>query len=275
MSAKWTFWAWEKKIKSAPKKLVLLQLANNANDDGHSWYSISKMSVSCGISERTFQRHIKELEEEKILLVERRSNRPSIYTLQDFMEVIFLPGGDTVTGQDSFRGDRVTGQGDRVTPLGVTESRPILTVDLNNTPNNKDSLSQPEAKPKKYKYSEDDLKLAEWMYERVIVINPTAAKPNFENWANTIRLMQEINKKTRHEICDLFDWSNKDSFWCTNILCPEKLRKQWDSLVTRKLNGNGYNSNQRDVNKISDDFEQPEGWSKGNFSGEGGADEQS
>ena len=36
MSAKWTFWAWEQPVKTAPKKLALLQLANNANDDGVS-----------------------------------------------------------------------------------------------------------------------------------------------------------------------------------------------------------------------------------------------
>ena len=35
MSAKWTFWAWEQPIKTAPKKLALLQLANNADDDGN------------------------------------------------------------------------------------------------------------------------------------------------------------------------------------------------------------------------------------------------
>ena len=56
MSAKWTFWAWEVDIKTAPKKLALLQLANNADDDGKSWYAIAKMANACGVAERTFQR---------------------------------------------------------------------------------------------------------------------------------------------------------------------------------------------------------------------------
>lgn len=81
MSAKFTFLAWDTPIENAPLKLALLQLANNADDDGFSYYSISKMALSCGMSDRTFIRKIAELEEKGILTVERRANRPSLYTL--------------------------------------------------------------------------------------------------------------------------------------------------------------------------------------------------
>ena len=81
MSAKYTFLAWDTPIDSAPLKLALLQLANNADDNGFSFYSISKMALACGMSERTFQRKIVEMEEKGILTVERRSNRPSLYNL--------------------------------------------------------------------------------------------------------------------------------------------------------------------------------------------------
>jgi len=81
MSAKYTFLAWDTPIENAPLKLALLQLANNADDAGFSYYSISKMADSCGMSERTFMRKISELEKMKVLTVERRANRPSLYTL--------------------------------------------------------------------------------------------------------------------------------------------------------------------------------------------------
>ncbi|HHZ97413.1 MAG TPA: hypothetical protein EYN67_18130, partial [Flavobacteriales bacterium] len=81
MSAKYTFLAWDTPIENAPLKLALLQLANNADDGGFSYYSISKMANSCGMSERTFMRKISELEKMNVLTVERRSNRPSLYTL--------------------------------------------------------------------------------------------------------------------------------------------------------------------------------------------------
>ena len=129
MSAKWTFWAWDMPIKTAPKKLALLQLANNADDDGKSWYSIGKMAIACGVSERTFQRQIQSLESDGLLVVDRRSNRPSVYVLKD--EVCIK-----LTGVTDCRGDTVTGQGVRESPLGVSESRPILTTNPNTTPNN-------------------------------------------------------------------------------------------------------------------------------------------
>ena len=81
MSAKYTFLAWDTPIENAPLKLALLQLANNADDAGFSYYSISKMAESCGMSERTFMRKISDLEKMKVLTVERRANRPSLYTL--------------------------------------------------------------------------------------------------------------------------------------------------------------------------------------------------
>lgn len=81
MSAKYTFLAWDTPIENAPLKLALLQLANNSDDSGFSYYSISRMAKACGMSERTFMRKIAELEKLGVLTVERRPNRPSLYKL--------------------------------------------------------------------------------------------------------------------------------------------------------------------------------------------------
>jgi AraC-like DNA-binding protein len=81
MSAKYTFLAWDTPVKDSSTKLALLQLANNADDNGFSYYSISKMALACDMSDRTFMRKIQILEKLNVLTVERRSNRPSLYTL--------------------------------------------------------------------------------------------------------------------------------------------------------------------------------------------------
>lgn len=81
MSAKHTFMAWDYQTESAGKKLVLLQIANNSNDDGVSWYSIEKMAIACGMGERTFHRHLKELEQDQVIEINRRPNRTSVYRL--------------------------------------------------------------------------------------------------------------------------------------------------------------------------------------------------
>lgn len=91
MSAKYTFWAWEVDINKAPLKLALLQLANNANDDGVSWYSVPKMAKRCGMSERALQGHIKTLEEMGLLVVKDRPGTSRIYELQ-YSEVLLKCG---------------------------------------------------------------------------------------------------------------------------------------------------------------------------------------
>lgn len=91
MSAKYTFWAWEVDIDKAPLKLALLQLANNANDDGVSWYSVPKMARRCGMSERALQGHIKTLEEIGLLVVKDRPGTSRVYELQ-YSEVVLKCG---------------------------------------------------------------------------------------------------------------------------------------------------------------------------------------
>lgn len=44
------------------------------------------------------------------------------------------------------------------------------------------------------KYSTDDYSLSVAMYELIINIAPHTKKPNFESWANIIRLMREVDK---------------------------------------------------------------------------------
>ena len=82
MSAKYTFWAWGVKVKNAPLKLALLQLADNANDDGVSWYSVPKMANRCDMSERALQGHIKELVAAGLLSIKERPGTSRIYQLQ-------------------------------------------------------------------------------------------------------------------------------------------------------------------------------------------------
>lgn len=82
MSAKYTFWAWGVKVKNAPLKLALLQLADNANDDGISWYSVPKMANRCDMSERALQGHIKELVQLGLLSIKERPGTSRVYQLQ-------------------------------------------------------------------------------------------------------------------------------------------------------------------------------------------------
>ncbi len=83
------------------------------------------------------------------------------------------------------------------------------------------------------KYSQDDYDCAVWMLSMVRQINPTFKEPNLKTWANDIRKIINIDKRSYQEISDLFMWVNRDDFWSSNILSPAKLRKQWDKIYMK------------------------------------------
>lgn len=84
--------------------------------------------------------------------------------------------------------------------------------------------------------SEEDEKCARWLYGQLLNVLPSAKEPNWNGWSDDVRLMREVDKRTHHEICELFLWATKDAFWCRNILSPSKLREKWDQLqVVRQM----------------------------------------
>jgi len=98
---------------------------------------------------------------------------------------------------------------------------------------NKTPLVQPKVKQKKVSYSDYHLAFAKWMHSLILNINPNAKAPSFESWANTIRLMTDIDKRNGDEMVKVFQWANQDSFWNSNILSADKFRKQYDQLSVK------------------------------------------
>lgn len=92
-----------------------------------------------------------------------------------------------------------------------------------------------DGKKSAFSFSPDDEKTAHWIFGLLQKLKPNIRKPNnFADWANTVRLMRERDKRTHREICELFRWANSDPFWQTNILSPAKLREQWDKLELQR-----------------------------------------
>ncbi len=84
--------------------------------------------------------------------------------------------------------------------------------------------------PNNHKFSGEDFALAEWMFEKILQVADKTKKPDLGKWAEVIRLMRERDKYSLDEIKKIFLWANADQFWSTNILSPDKLRKQFARL---------------------------------------------
>lgn len=93
---------------------------------------------------------------------------------------------------------------------------------------------QTERRTKKYSFSPDDMRVAEWIFELLKKLNPEFKVKSMDSWANCVRLMREIDGKTHRDICELFQWANQDPFWSLNILSPSSLREKWVQLSIKK-----------------------------------------
>lgn len=102
--------------------------------------------------------------------------------------------------------------------------------------------------------STEDLKTAQWISARVKLINPTCKAPDETSWSNTVRLMRQIDNRSHQDICALYDWASKHHFWQTNILSPESLRKQWDTLTIQRNAGGIQRSGKQDLDFSNTDW---------------------
>ncbi|MHC8404323.1 helix-turn-helix domain-containing protein [Pseudomonas sp. TMB3-21] len=77
--------AMKTKVGNPLRKLVLIKLADNANDQGECWPSYQHIADQCEIDRSTVRRHIKQLHAQKLLRIENRDgpkgNSSNLYYL--------------------------------------------------------------------------------------------------------------------------------------------------------------------------------------------------
>ena len=71
MSFKLAGWAWDQQLP-AGEKLLLLALADTANDDGECWPGRKRLAAKCGVTPRSVTSHIKALQGRGLLRVEEQ-----------------------------------------------------------------------------------------------------------------------------------------------------------------------------------------------------------
>ncbi|MEW8555461.1 MAG: helix-turn-helix domain-containing protein [Candidatus Thiodiazotropha sp.] len=118
-------WAWPQVLKPVPK-LVLMALADAADDTGVCWPSIATLAAKCDLSTRTIRRSIQYLVARDLLLVEQRyrtdgSCSSNLYRLQ-------LQGGDKMSPAPVFH-DSTSGSRSQCPPdasvIPITTNRTV------------------------------------------------------------------------------------------------------------------------------------------------------
>jgi hypothetical protein len=92
MSVKLSAWAWSQKIGVGPK-LVLLALADHADDDGVCWPGIRFVAMKCNITHRNVQRHVATLTAANLIEAIPRYREDGTQTTNAYRLLIAETGG--------------------------------------------------------------------------------------------------------------------------------------------------------------------------------------
>ncbi|EGG8878348.1 replication protein [Salmonella enterica] len=125
---------------------------------------------------------------------------------------------------------------DKLTKDNIKRSTSENSDESSDKPGKKPHVLKPEAaiqRGNKWGTAED-LTAAEWMFDLIKTISPSARKPNLAGWANDIRLMRECDGRTHRDMCVLFRWACHDNFWAGNVISPAKLREKWTQLYINR-----------------------------------------
>lgn len=102
----------------------------------------------------------------------------------------------------------------------------------------------PTKKKPKFTFSEEHMKFAKYMHQKILEVMPRAKEPNFEKWAHEIRLAANALDVSLTDLWNVFIWANADGFWKTNILSPSKLRDKFPQLEVKKNEASKSNGGQ-------------------------------
>ena len=122
----------------------------------------------------------------------------------------------------------------QVSTNGGNCTPPMVESNKNNNFNTENTT---ERKSKKKIFTSEDLAVAQYLFAYIKAIYASSKEPNWDEWANEIRLLREQDDKDLESIRNLIDLIFKDngvydgSFWRQNIRSTSKLRKQYDQIA--------------------------------------------
>ena len=90
-------------------------------------------------------------------------------------------------------------------------------------------------KKKEYIYSVDspEYRLSKLLFTLMRENNPNCKEPNIQSWCKDMNKLIRIDKRESEDIATVIRWCQNDDFWKSNILSPNKLRKQYDQLKVK------------------------------------------
>lgn len=232
MSWEATNWAVRQKAGSPAAKVVLLLLADRADDQHSCWPSQNRLADDSEQSVPTVRRHLRKLESIGLIRTERRT----------------VPGQKRATNRYVLAvSETSTAQCDPQISTDQIDALPINNADIYRSPVIAEpSLEPPDLEPAPTDRPEIDA-LCDYLAD-AIAANGSKRPTVTKGWMEACRLMLDLDERTPQNVRNAIDWCQKDEFWRANIMSMSKLRKQYDTLRLQAMRGSSPSqSSNRDI----------------------------
>jgi len=191
-------------------------------------------------SKRTLERVIESLEDMKILVSgnynKLKMDRTKWYRinyeiLNECCNDAYRQNGGMET--DKMAESKLTTCQNGSRQNGVNDSDKMTVPITRDYTENTTETTQRKSSNRKRVYDESSVhyQLANRLYEKILIDDPSFKQPNMNTWADSIRLMMEQDNRTVEAIEYLIDWSQENPFWKSNILSTKKLREKATTLI--------------------------------------------
>jgi len=244
--------AMEAKVGNPSRKLILIKLADNANDAGVCFPSYQHVADHCEVKKRSVIDHISRLEADGFLVKSGRKSR--LGSSSNSYQLCISSGGNS----ESVPSANIAPPSANIAPPSANIAPPLvqnlhpepvtlLTCHLTNNVTN-EFETNPEL-------------VADVLAKSILNENPKAViKP--VGWLADIDKAIRIDGRSIDDLLQVIDWiyHGQGGFWKSNILSGKKLREKFDALVIQmKGKSNGTHKqvqstrNQAFADKITED----------------------
>ena len=219
------------------QKLIMIALADNANDDGICYPKIENIMKKTSLKRTAVVNNLKKLEEKSMLQKTfrakkkggRYSNIYLLYPIENYAKLddafakYFTDISDSQSSPDgteledsqsSLDGTEMDSQ----SSLDGTELT-IYEPSLNNEPSLKSVTSHE--------------KVAKYLLSKITQNNPEFKVKNIDIWITDIERAIRIDGRSEKQLINCIDWiyqNPKGAFWIPNILSGKKLRDKFDIM---------------------------------------------
>jgi hypothetical protein len=227
-------WVFESEISPTAVKLYLVLRKNGDNKRGTSYYSRKKLAIQLGTSANTMDRAKSELIAIGALCQINRKNEQGDWTSN--MYHVHTSSNQNCRYLLSKLGTPIPTDGDTPIPIDGEQT------------NNHIELRTKELTSRTYG---DDVVNACNLFADLIESNGIKRPNVTDKWLQEMERINRIDGYSWSQIDQTIRWVTNDSFWKSNVLSPNKLRKQFGALQL-KQNNNSMSSWSRVIMKLSE-----------------------